>query len=145
MPQVERVGLIWSEKSANHGELMPKVQRAAAASGIEVFVAYAEAVPDIAAQYRALRSNHDVQALWVLEETGAMSSNMARSFLIKEALKTSLPLLAPTEAWVNDGAALHLQQRGGEVHVVANRSAFDAMGLAIPDKYSSQTSYLTMN
>lgn len=145
MPEVQRVGLIWSKSSSNHEALMPSIQRAAAASGVEVFVAYADAVADVAAGYRSLRQEHDVQVLWVLEETGAMDSNMARSFLIKESLKRSLPLLAPTEAWVNDGAALHLQERNGQVHLVANKSACDAMALAIPTKYSAQTSYLTMN
>lgn len=143
-PDIERVGILFSERVADHDQLMLSIRQAQASTGVKVFVAYAEEVSNVAAQYRTLMRKHDVQALWIPEEIAALA-DVGRNFLIKESLKQGFPLMAPSEVWVNEGAALHLQSRDGHVHLVANKSVCDAVAITIPDKYTAQTSFLAMN
>lgn len=140
-PDVERVGIIWKEDSPQHEELMPKVQRAAASSEVQAFVAYVESIKDVAPSYRSLKRQHDIDVLWILEDDQALNNDVARDFLVKTATQDGIPLLAPNEAWVDAGAPVSLQQGADDIQILANEAAAAATGLTVPDKYDTQ--YLT--
>lgn len=140
-PDAERVGIIWKENSPHHDALMPKVQRASAASGIQVFVAYVQSIRDVAPSYRTLRQEHDVDVLWIIEDGDVVGANVARNYLIKTATQDGVPILAPTAAWVDSGAPISLQSVDGDIQVVVNRAAAAATALTVPEKYNTQ--YLT--
>lgn len=140
-PDVERVGIIWKENSPQHEELMPRVQRAAAASEVQAFVAYVNDMEDVAPSYRTLRREHDIDVLWILEDDRALNNSVARDFLVRTATRDGVPILAPSEAWVDAGAPVTLQQVADNIQVVMNAAAAAATGLTVPDKYDTQ--YLT--
>lgn len=138
-PDMERVGILWSETAPNHDALMRKVQQAAAASGVKVFVAYVDDMRDVAPSYRTLRRDHDIDVLWILDDDGAVGSSVGRNYLIKNATQHGVPLLAPTADWVNDGAPISLQRIDGAITVMLNEAAAAATALTVPDKYATQS------
>lgn len=140
-PDVERVGIIWTKNSPQHDALMPRVQRAASASGVKVFVAYVQGMRDVAPSYRTLRNEHNIDVLWVLEDDDTVGGNAGRSYLIRQATQQGIPLLAPTSDWVDAGAPISLQKMGGGIKVLLNEAAAAATALTVPDKYETQ--YLT--
>jgi len=140
-PDMKRVGLIWKKSSPRHDELMPQVQRAAAASGVKIFMAYVKNIQDVAPSYRTLKQKHDIDVLWILEDDAPVNSNVARSFLIKTATENGVPILAPSKAWVDAGAPVTLQRTGEDIQIMVNKAAAAATALNIPDKYNTQ--YLT--
>ena len=144
-PNTQRIGVVWTESSPEHELLMKQLNQASKATQIEVVVAYAEGVADVATAFRSLTREHDVDAIWVLEEVGPMSDGLSRTFLIKNAIKSELPLLAPSDEWVREGAALSMRIADGQMQLVANESVCGAMSLNIPEKYLQQTQYLTSN
>ena len=140
-PDIKRVGIIWKKDSPQHDALMPKVQRAAAATEVKVFMAYVQNIRDVAPSYRSLQSKHNIDVLWILEDDDTVSSNVARSFLIKTATQNGVPILAPSTSWVNAGAPVSLQKAGDSIQLVVNRAAAAATALSVPDQYDAQ--YLT--
>lgn len=140
-PDIQRIGIIWNEDSANRGALMPKIQQASASTGIEVFVANVKELKEIAPQYRTLVRNNDIQALWIVENDGVVDSAIGQKFLLKETTQKGIPILAPTEEWVNNGATVSLKRAEGQIQLVVNQAAASALALAIPEKYQERTQY----
>lgn len=140
-PDVKRVGIIWNEASANRDVLMPKVQQASASTGIEVFVANVKDMKEIAPQYRTLVRNHNIQALWVVENDGVVDTAIGKKFLLKETTQKGIPIFAPSEDWVNEGAAVSLKRSEGQIQLVVNQAAANAFALSIPEKYLERTQF----
>lgn len=144
-PDLERIGVL-ADKSVTEDEvIMSQINRAAAGAGVKVFLAAVESIRDVAPMYRGLRTNHDVQTVWVVTNGGAMSENASRKFVIKEAARDQLPVLAPTEEWVDEGATVALKIEDGQVRLIVNKATSEAVGLTIPAKYAARTAYLAAN
>lgn len=141
-PDVEKVGIIWAEDAPGHDELMPQIKRAANSSGVKLFVAYASSMKDVAGHFRSLKSEHGINALWIVDDTGVLSNDVARSFLIKNTTESGIPMLAPSQDWVTAGASVSLQKTDGEIQIVLNKAAAAATALAVPADYENQTQYL---
>ncbi|GIV61236.1 MAG: ABC transporter substrate-binding protein [Rhodothermaceae bacterium] len=144
-PGLERIGLIWDKNVTDTGALMPQVQRASASTGIKVFLAEVADLKDVAPQFRTLAREHQVQAIWILESTGVMDNGVTRSFIIKNATSAGLPVFAPSEAWVNEGASVAVIKDDGGISLLVNKAAAEAMSLTIPEKYLERTQYLALN
>lgn len=140
-PDMERVGVIWRKDAPNHDKLMPQIQRAAAASGVKIFMAYANSIQDVAPSYRALKQKHNIDVLWIIEDETPMNSSVARNFLIKTATENGVPILAPSKAWVDAGAPVSLQKAGDDIQIIVNKAAAAATALTVPEDYNTQ--YLT--
>lgn len=140
-PDVQRVGIIWNEDSGNRDALMPKIQQASASTGIKIFMANVKELKEIAPQYRRLVRDNDIQALWVVENDGVVDSDIGQKFLLKETTKQGIPIIAPTEDWVNAGATVSLKRAEGQIQLVVNQAAANALSLAIPEKYVERTQY----
>jgi putative ABC transport system substrate-binding protein len=82
---------------------------------------------------------HDVQALWIVENDGIVNASTPQKYLIENAVKEGIPLLAPTKDWVDAGAPLAIGKANGEVEIMLNEPAADATGLQVPNEYKSRT------
>lgn len=140
-PDVERVGIVWNGQR-DHSDVMPDIRRAGANTGIEVVVVSAEGRGSVAEALRRLIRENRVDALWVVRNDGLVEREPARSYLIREAAKAGLPILAPGTDWVNDGASLAVVERGGELRVSLNRPVAQALGIRVPADLASRTSFV---
>lgn len=144
-PDLERIGILWNESAVDTGTLLPQIQRAGASTGIQVIIANVAEMKDIAPTYRMLVRDNDVQALWIISDDGTVDSDIGRSYLIKNATQQGIPIFAPTELWVNEGASVAFKKVENVVALVVNQAAANALSLTIPEKYLERTQFLAMN
>lgn len=142
-PDVERVGIIWTEGADAHDELMPKIKRAAASNQVKLFVAYVNRPEDVSAHFRELTGKHDIQTLWIPDDSGVLQADLARSYLIKQTTKSGIPILAPSQEWVQAGASVALRKEDGDIRIVLNEAAALATSITVPDEFEDQALYLS--
>ncbi len=99
----------------------------------------------IAPLFRALRRTNKVLAIWIIKKDGLLDSPIGKNFLIKNTVKAGALLIAPSEDWVSEGAFIAMIKQDGGIHLVVNKSAADALSLAVPEKYAERTQFLTAN
>lgn len=137
-PDVERVGVIWKEGIPKQDSKLETAKRAAASIQGKLFVGYAEKASDVAEQFRLMTRDHDVDALWIIENDGVVDGSTSKQYLIENAVKEGIPLLAPTSDWVDAGAPLSIGKSNGELELMINEPAAAATGLEVPSEYESQ-------
>jgi putative ABC transport system substrate-binding protein len=137
-PDVKRVGIIWKEGISKQDSKLETAKRAAASIKGKLFVGYAEKASDVAEQFRLLTRDHNVQALWIIENDGVVDGSTSKQYLIENAVKEGIPLLAPTSDWVDAGAPLSIAKSDGELELMINEPAAAATGLEVPSEYESQ-------
>lgn len=137
-PDVERVGIIWKEGISKQDSKLETAKRAAASIKGKLFVGYAEKASDVAEQFRLLTRDHNVQALWIIENDGVVDGSTSKQYLIENAVKKGIPLLAPMSDWVDAGAPLSIAKSDGELELMINEPAAAATGLEVPSEYESQ-------
>ena len=143
-PDLERVGIIW--KAGDHrGDLMEKIKRAGASTGIKVFLTEAADMKDVAPRFRELTRDHKVQMIWIVEDDALLTQGMIQTFLVKKATEALVPLLVPNSAWVDAGGTVALERVDGSIKLVVNKNAIDAMALTVPPKYQEGATYLAAN
>jgi putative ABC transport system substrate-binding protein len=143
-PDVERLGIIW-DKEAHDEEVLQKIQRAGTSLNVQLFLAEVSELSDIAPQFRILTQTHNIQALLIVKNDGLVDSSVGKSFLIKSTVKAGIPLIAPSEDWVTEGALLMVKKQDGGIHLVVNKAVADALSLTIPEKYIERTDFLAAN
>lgn len=144
-PDVKKVGVLWNEKSGQRDALMPKLNRAAAATQIELYVSYVGSIKDVGPRFRKLIRDNGIDVLWLVENDGVVDTKIAQSFLIEHAAKNGLPIVAPSPDWVNKGAAITFIEGAEGVQFVVNESVAKATSIVIPEKYQQRTEFLTLN
>ena len=145
-PDIERVGIIWTEDRASASGLLTQIQQASAWTGITVFLSYTKEITDVAPAYRDLIRKNDVQAIWILDdEDPIVSSRIGREFLIKNTASQGIPLIAPTSGWVENGAHISFFHDGSTVRLTVNKRSADAAALSIPQRYHERTEFLAVN
>lgn len=142
-PELQRVGVIW--RAGTSDDLMKQVQRAAAGAGLQAVVAPVEDVKDVAPAFRNMRREHQIDALWIVENDGLVDSDLVRKFLIKSTIESGMPLLAPTSDWVEQGASITLTADGDGIGLIVNEAAAAALALDVPAKYRTRTQFLAAN
>ncbi|GAB5518591.1 MAG: ABC transporter substrate binding protein [Rhodothermales bacterium] len=143
-PDLERIGIIW-KAGDNRDELMDKIKRAGASTGIKVFLAEADDMKDVAPRFRELTRDRKVQMIWVVQDDDLLTQDMIQSFLVKSATEALVPLLVPNSAWVDAGGTVALERADGSIKLVVNKKAIDAMALTVPAKYQEGVTYLAAN
>lgn len=139
-PDLARVGILWDVRG--NEAVLQQALRAAQGYGVQVFRANIERNQDVGPAFRELHRTHRVQAIWIVTDDGLLATEPSRSFLIREAARSNLPLLAPTAAWVRDGAPLAVLSDGEGVRLAVNRAVADALAMRVPAKYGSRTEFL---
>lgn len=138
-PDVKRVGLIWKKGLPNQKTKLEKAKRAVASIGGTLYVGYVESQSEVADKFRLLTRDHDVHALWIVENDGIVDASTPQKYLIKNAIERGVPLLAPTQSWVDAGAPLTIAKANGKLQIMLNEPAAKATGLQVPKKYKPQT------
>lgn len=145
-PELERVGIIWNKNAADRSGLMSQVERAAAATGVVIYVSYASGVTDIASAYRDLVRQNNIQAVWVVDSgDDVVGSRMGRDFLIKNSASAGLTLVAPSVDWVEAGAHITFVREGANIRLRVNRRAADAARLVLPESILERTDFMASN
>lgn len=144
-PDVKRVGILWNEASPNRESLMKEINRATAASQLDVVVRFVTSVKDVASGFRTLLRDHDIQALWIVENDGVVDQQVAQKYVIENATKQKIVVLAPTSDWVTAGACLSFKKEDGATRIVINQTVADVVSVSIPEKYAERTEFLTLN
>ncbi len=144
-PDITRIGVIWDKNAANRDKILPQLERASAATGIKVVVGEVASLQEVAPQFRTLLRDHRIEALWILEEEGLLGQGIARSFLIKSATQAGMPVFAPSETWLKEGACVTWRKDAEGIRLVVNKAVAEAMGITIPAKYQDRTAFLAMN
>lgn len=139
-PSLSKVGLIWD--GALDDNDLKRAQRAAASHGIELLLAQVEGVRDVGPAFRELVRTHDIEALWILTDEGLTAREPSRGFVLREAARTGLPVLGPSEGWVHDGAALAVLEGADGVRLLVNKPVADALSLQVPEQYTAVTDFL---
>ncbi len=144
-PDISRIGVIWDKSATSRDQILPQLERASAATGIKVIVGEVSNLQEVAPQFRTLLRDHKIEALWILEESGLLGRAATRSFLIKSATQAGMPVFAPSETWLKEGACVTWRKDAGGIQLVVNKAVAEAMGITIPDKYQNRTAFLAMN
>ena len=143
-PDIERLGIMWN-KDAHDEETLTRIRRAATSLKVQLFLAEVGGLNDIAPQFRTLTRKHKVQALWIVMNDGLVDSAIGKSFLTKNAVKVGIPLFAPSEDWVKEGALLSMIKKDGGLHLVVNKAVANALSITVPEKYLERTQFLATN
>lgn len=138
-PDVKRVGLIWKQGLPDQKAKLERAKRAVASIGGTLYVGYVEDESEVADQFRLLTRDHDIHALWIVENDGIVNASTPQQYLIKNAIEEGVPLLAPTQSWVDAGAPLTIAKTSGKIQIMLNEPAAKATGLQVPEKYKPQT------
>lgn len=145
IPQVQTIGLIWNQGKTNTNEILPKINRASASTGVKVVVEDAEELSDISQKFRDLKDNFHVQAIWIIENNEPMSRPVGQDFLIKNSIVNGIALFAPNPDWVSAGACAALLSDGSNVKLYVNKKTIAALGIKVPDKYLQDTQFVATN
>ena len=145
IPQVQTLGLIWNQSRTNTNEILPKIERASASTGVKVVVEDAEQMSDVFQKFRDLKDNYHVQAIWVIENVEPMSSDAGIKYLIQNSLVNGIALFAPNADWVSAGACAALLSDGSNVKLYVNKKTITALGIKVPDKYLQDTQFVATN
>lgn len=143
-PDLERIGIVWEKGIANRDDIFKDVNRASAAAGVKVFLQEADGVSGVGGALRDLIRGENVQAIWIVQEDDLVSKAATQKFIIKEAAKAGVPVLGPSKAWADAGAAIALADEGG-LKIYVNKPAATALALSVPEKYVEQTEFLAAN
>lgn len=138
-PDVERVGLIWKRGADGQEKTIERANRAVASIKGKLYVGYVEDKSGVAEQFRVLTREHDVQAIWVIENDGVVNASAPREYLIKNTIKQGIPLVAPSRDWVDAGAPVTIAENDGSIQILLNERAAKATALEVPDEYQSNT------
>lgn len=140
-PNLERVGILINS-SNNNEETMRAIRQASASLNVQIFLAEIGSLPDIAPKFRWLMQEHKVQMLWILEDESVLGSSHGRGFLIQNALKAGVPILAPSKVWVDEGACMTMTKDADGIKLIVNKTAADALSITVPDAYAQRTQFL---
>lgn len=138
-PDIERVGVIWKKGADNQDDKLQTAKRAAASIGGKLYVGYVTDRSEVAEQFRRLVSDHNVGAIWIVENDGIVDASAPREYLIKNTIEKGVPLLAPTTDWVDAGAPVTIAKSGGKAQIVLNEAAAKATGLQVPENLQPRT------
>ncbi len=138
-PDVERVGLIWKRGVSGQEKTIERANRAVASIEGKLYVGYVEDKSSVAEQFRVLTREHDVQAIWIIENDGVVNASAPREYLIKNTIKQGIPLVAPSRDWVDAGAPVTIAENNGSVQILLNEQAAKATALEVPEEYQSNT------
>jgi putative ABC transport system substrate-binding protein len=122
-----------------------QLQRIAPGMQVQLFLAEVSDLSEVAPQFRALTRDHNVQAIWIIQNDDLLNSSNGRSFLIKSTIKAGVPLFAPNEGWVTEGAFIAMKKDADGVALVVNKAAADALSLAVPEQYMDRTQFMAAN
>ena len=136
---IERVGVIWKRGAKGQEQTIERANRAVASINGKLYVGYVEDKSGVAEQFRVLTREHDVQAIWILENDGVVNAAAPRKYLIKNTIRQGIPLLAPSRDWVDAGAPVAIDENNGAVQILLNEPAAKATALTVPEKYRSNT------
>jgi putative ABC transport system substrate-binding protein len=136
---IERVGVIWKRGAKGQEQTIERANRAVASIKGKLYVGYVEDKSGVAEQFRVLTREHDVQAIWILENDGVVNASAPRKYLIKNTIRQGIPLLAPSRDWVDAGAPVAIDENNGAVQILLNEPAAKATALTVPKKYQSNT------
>ena len=143
-PSIARVGILW-DKNVSHAEVLAQIERAGASASVKIVVTEVGEMKDLAPAFRSLVRDQRIDALWVLANDKVVDTPIGRKFLIQTAAEHSIPILAPTPQWVNEGAAVALKKDAQGISLIVNRAAAKAAALTIPEKYNERVQYLAAN
>ncbi len=143
-PTTKSVGLMVSARFSADAEAMESVRRAAAGAGFKIFLGTVETIRDVAPKFRDLRGE-GVDAIWVVERTGLMNERGTRSFLIENAARQRMPLLAPDASWVSEGACASVEKGGAGLTVSLNEKVLAALSITVPESLKSSAQFLAAN
>jgi hypothetical protein len=141
---IKTVGIVW-DKNVGRDDLMPQIQRAAAAAGLKIVISPIADVREIGPTFRDLVRTSGIDALWIVEDDAVVGNAMGRKFLIKSAAEHGLPIFAPSEKWVAEGACVALRKEGSDIQLLVNKAAAQAASVKIPEKYLERTQFLASN
>jgi putative ABC transport system substrate-binding protein len=145
IPQAQTVGVMWNQNKTNASELLPKIERASASTGVKVIVEDVEELSDVSQKFRELKDKYQVQAIWIIEDNDPMSSTVGKDFLVKNSIVNGIALFAPNTDWVSSGACAALLSDGSTVKLYVNKKTINALGIRVPDKYLQDTQFIATN
>jgi putative ABC transport system substrate-binding protein len=101
LPRTKRVGLLYDPK--NTGYLVEEAQQAADEMGIVLTAREVHHAREVATSAMEMRG--DIDVFWMLPDVTVMTPETVE-FLLRFSLKYRVPLLAPSEKWLEGGAFL---------------------------------------
>lgn len=141
IPGVQTVGILWNEQFVDTESVLPKLKRASLQIGLKLVVSNITRLKDVASEFKNLTETHKVDVLWIVENDDVLGSKIGREFLIKQALLANIPLFAPNQNWVSEGACVNIFKNGNKTSLFVNRKTAQVLSLTIPEKYLPNTQF----
>lgn len=130
-PNVQTVGLLISPQLQGRAEVERAARLAAQRSQISLVIGEVGNLGQVGPVYRQLVRDHRVNAVWVLTGDAMFNDRTARSFVIEQAARSGIVLLAPDQAWVQQGAAVAVQSAGDQLSIFVNERLSSSMSFQV--------------
>ncbi len=133
-PSVKKVGVLMAPGSA----IAAEVGKAGATYGVQIVAQGVKEMSEVAPALRKLMAD-GVDAVWIPEASAGLSDATSRMYIIKQAVGSKIPVIAPSAEWVSQGAPVCVRKSGAGMEIVLNKATAAATALAVPEKYAAIT------
>lgn len=130
-PNVQTVGLLISPQVQGRAEVERAARLAAQRSQVNLVIGEVTNLGQVGPVYRQLVRDHRVNAVWVMTGDPVFGDRTARSFVIEQAARSGIVLVAPDQSWVREGAAVALEARADELNIFVNERLSTAMSFQV--------------
>ncbi len=138
-PQMQKVGIL-CEMSKYPG-LLDKLQRAGFSAGVKIVVSDVKELKDISQRFGELVKN-GVDFIWIIDENDISAHKIAREYILKSALLSSIPVAVPNVEIVKEGGLFSLEVLGEELKIYVNNKVANALQISIPENYKERVQYV---
>lgn len=138
-PELKCVGVLWNENVVDTNKLYPQLERASAQFGIKIVVSNVQQMKDVPTEFKNLKQKHNIQVLWVIGDDEILNGEVSRKYLIKQSIFSNLPLFAPSNLWVNEGAFISIIKEGNATKLFVNQQTAKVLSINIPEAYLENT------
>jgi len=138
-PQTQKVGILC--ELSKHQGLVDKLQKAGFSAGVKIIVGDVKELKDISQRFGELVKN-GVDFLWIIDENDISSHQIAREFIFKNALLSSIPVAVPNAEFVKEGGLFSLEVSGEEIKIYVNNKVANALQINIPENYKERVQYV---
>ena len=144
-PEITVVGVVVNPNESGAADRLKKINIAAASTGIQVVVAEASNLKELAEAFTNLVAQYKVQLVWVEGSDDLLNGKVSRDYLVKNATLKKMPLLAADPQWVDLGALMAVRKVDGKARLYLNTKAAKAIGLSYPENLAETADFFAAN
>ncbi|RMD96428.1 MAG: hypothetical protein D6814_11400 [Calditrichaeota bacterium] len=130
---IKKIGILCNV--SQHPGLKQKLARIGAQLGISMIIENTPDLLSVSKNFKHLVNQMKVEAIWVFPD-GALNQEVAKKYLVKEAILSKVMLVTSDPEWVKKGATICAQKGNDQIRIFLNKKAVTLLGLEISDGFS---------